>query len=270
MSDEQRMWESGEAYEHYIGRWSRRVAADFLRWLGRPGGRWIDVGCGSGALSAAVLAAAAPESVVGVDASAQFVRYAQAITGPRARFLVADARRLPLREGIADTCAAGLVLNFVPDSAAAVAEMRRVTRPGGTVAAYVWDYACGMQPIRCFWDAATEHDPRAAALDEGSRFPLCQPEPLAVHFAAAGLVDVETAALTVPTYFAGFSDYWTPFLGGQGPAPAYVMSLAPERRSMLRDTLAARLRVSADGAIELTARAFAVRGTVPGDVPAQA
>ena len=124
------MWEAGDAYEHYIGRWSRRVAAEFLRWLGRPGGRWIDVGCGSGALSAAVLAAAAPESVVGVDASAEFVRYTQANMGPRARFLVADARRLPLCEGIADTCAAGLVLNFVPDSGAAVAEMSRVTRRG--------------------------------------------------------------------------------------------------------------------------------------------
>ena len=145
--------------------------------------------------------------------------------------------------------------------------MRRVTRPGGTVAAYVWDYAEGMQPIRCFWDAARERDPGAAELDEAGRFPLCQPGPLAVLFGAAGLVDVETAALTVPTRFASFSDYWTPFLGGQGPAPAYVMSLGADQRDALRDTLAARLPVGADGGIELSARAWAVRGTVAGRRP---
>ena len=260
------MWRSGEAYERYIGRWSHRVAADFLRWLGCSGGRWVDVGCGSGALSAAVLAAAAPRSLVGLDPSADFVRHAQGRLGVgRTSFLVADARRLPLRTGAADTCAAGLVLNFVPETGAAVAEMSRVTRPGGTVAAYVWDYAEGMQLIRLFWDAAREHDPGAADLDEAGRFPLCRPGPLAALFAGAGLLDVETAALTVPTRFTSFADYWTPFLAGQGPAPAYVTALPADQRDVLQATLAARVPIGADGAVALSARAWAVRGTVAGE-----
>ena len=257
------VWAAGDAYEPYIGRWSRLVARELLAWLGTaPGGSWLDVGCGTGALGAAVLAAADPATVVGLDPSAGFLASARArLDDRRARFVVADARRLPLAGARFDAVVSGLVLNFVPDPAAAVAEMARVARPDGRVAAYVWDYAGGMELIRRFWDAAAALDPAAADLDEGRRFPLCQPEPLAGLFRDAGLVEVAVRPIQVPTVFRDFDDYWTPFLGGQGPAPGYVLSLDGAGRAALREELAARLPAAADGSIALAARAWAVAGT---------
>jgi SAM-dependent methyltransferase len=158
---------------------------------------------------------------------------------------------------------AGLVINFVPDQAKAVGEMRRVTRPGGVVAAYVWDYAGEMQMMRAFWDAAVALDPSAVALEEGQRFPVCHPEPLAKLFEGTGLKAVAVRAIDVPTIFKDFDDYWTPFLGGQAPAPGYCMSLSEERRAALCDRIRASLPIKDDGSIPLTARAWAVRGTAP-------
>lgn len=132
--------------------------------------------------------------------------------------------------------------------------------PGGVVAAYVWDYADGMQFLRYFWDSAAVLDPTAADLAEGARFPLCRPGPLADLWRAAGLVGVEATGLEVPTLFGDFDDYWNPFLGGQGPAPTYAMSLTEEARDRLRDHIRARLPVAADGSIPLSARAWAIRG----------
>jgi SAM-dependent methyltransferase len=154
----------------------------------------------------------------------------------------------------------GLVLNFVARAETALAEMARVTRPGGTVAAYVWDYAEGMQLMRHFWDAAGVLDPKAKELDEARRFWLCKPEPLSWLFLSAGLEDVEVRAIEVPTYFRDFDDYWSPFLGGQGPAPSYAMSLSEERRSELRQRIRAGLPSDSEGGIPLSARAWAVRG----------
>jgi hypothetical protein len=143
-----------------------------------------------------------------------------------------------------------------------VAEMARVAKPGGTVALYVWDYADKMQFMRYFWDAAATLDPAAQELDEGSRFPLCQPQPLTELFKAAGLRDVEVIPIDIPTDFANFDDYWTPFLGGQGSAPGYNMSLSEDQRGALREQLRATLPIEADGSIHLIARAWAVRGTI--------
>jgi len=257
------VWAAGDAYEPYIGRWSRLVAREFLAWLGpAAGGSWLDVGCGTGALAATVLTTADPAALVGLDPSAGFLANARArLDDRRARFVVADARRLPLAGARFDAVVSGLVLNFVPDPAAAVAEMARVARPGGRVAAYVWDYAGGMELIRRFWDAAAALDPAAADLDEGRRFPLCRPEPLAGLFRDAGLGEVAVRAVQVPTVFRDFDDYWTPFLGGQGPAPGYVLSLDEAGRVALREELAARLPAAADGSIALAARAWAVAGT---------
>ncbi|HST63309.1 MAG TPA: class I SAM-dependent methyltransferase, partial [Longimicrobium sp.] len=251
-------------YERYVGRWSRPVAAEFVRWLGVPhGGAWMDVGCGTGALSAAILDAAAPACVCGVDLSPEHVAAARArVADPRARFAVADATRLPDEENACDAAVSGLVLNFVPEPARALAEMRRVVRPGGTVGVYVWDYAGEMQLIRAFWDAAAELDPAAAQLDEGRRFGICRPEPLRTLFREAGLRDVQVRAIDVPTRFADFDDYWQPFLGGQGPAPGYAVSLDEDRRVALRERLRARLPTEPDGGITLNGRAWAARGTV--------
>jgi SAM-dependent methyltransferase len=256
-------WSGGDDYESYVGRWSRRVAVAFVDWLGLPPGlAWLDLGCGTGALTATVLARAAPASVLGVDPSPDFVGHAAAtVDDPRATFATGDAASLPAADDAVDATVSGLVLNFVPDVGAGLAECRRVTRPGGTVAAYVWDYADGMQPIRAFWDAAIELDPAARELDEGVRFPLCAPAALQAAFAGAGLADVGTTALDVEARFAGFDDYWRPFLSGVGPAPGYCAGLPPERREALRVLLAERLPVGADGTLALTARAFACRGT---------
>jgi SAM-dependent methyltransferase len=254
------MWASGDLYEPYVGRWSRLVADRFVAWL-RPGAgaRWLDVGCGTGALTGTVLAAADPASVLAVDRSRGYLDYARRrVAG--AGFGVADGGSLPVRDRSVDRVVSGLVLNFLPDPARAVAEMSRVCRPGGVVAVYVWDYAEGMQPIRRFWDAAIALDPAAAELDEGRTFPLCRPDRLAAVF--AGLADVESTAITVPTRFREFDDYWTPFLGGQGPAPGYCAGLSDAARQRLRDRLRSTLPTAADGSIPLSARAWAVRGTV--------
>ncbi len=258
------VWSTGGPYDAYVGRWSRRVAEVFVPWLDRPaGGRWLDVGCGTGALTGTVLALTDPAQVAGVDPSAGFLADARArITDPRSSFEVGDARSLPFPDGGFDAVVSGLALNFVPDPGRAVAEFARVAAAGGVVAAYVWDYAEGMAMMRYFWDAAVVVDPAAAEADEGRRFPLCQPVPLRALWTDAGLGDATVRAIEVPTVFTDFDDYWTPFLGGQGAAPGYLRSLTTEHADALRDLLRARLPSGADGSIPLTARAWAVRGTV--------
>jgi SAM-dependent methyltransferase len=252
-----------EAYEQYVGRWSRPVAESFVNWLDVSAGRrWLDVGCGTGALTAAILRAGGPGEVHGVDPSEGFLGHARRAThDPRARFSVGDARALTFPDGRFDAVVSGLVLNFVPEPAVAVAELARVTAPGGVVAVYVWDYAEGMEMIRRFWDAATALDPAAAAQAEGTRFPLCRPEPLRELWAGAGLTAVTVEPIDVPTRFPDFDDYWTPFLGGQGPAPGYVGTLDDDRRAALRDLLRDSLPAARDGSITLSARVWVVRGT---------
>ena len=254
-------WSSGAAYDGYIGRWSRPVAERFVPWLEpQPAATWIDVGCGSGALTETILGAARPVRVVGVDPSADFVEHARStIQDERSEFVVGDGAALPAASESADHVVSGLVLNFIADPDAALAEMSRVATAGATIAAYVWDYADGMQMLRAFWDAAIALDPGTASLDESTRFPLCRPEPLRRLFEAAGLSDVETSDITVDTTFTDFDDYWTPFLSGQGPAPGYCSSLDPADLDRLRDRLRDRLAPD-DGPIALTARAWAVKG----------
>ncbi|MFE9633551.1 class I SAM-dependent methyltransferase [Streptomyces sp. NPDC006463] len=255
-------WAVGAAYEPYIGRWSRAVAAEFAGRLGvAPGERWVDIGCGTGAVSRAALEVGAAGEVVGVDSSAGYVHHARSlVSAPRARFVVGDAMALPVRDAVAGAVVSGLTLNFVSDPARAVSEMARVALPGAVVGAYVWDYAEGMQIIRRFWDAAASLDDRAGELHEGTRFPLCRPGPLRALFADAGLTSVLVAAIDVPTRFRDFDDYWSPFLGGQGPAPGYASALPPDRRARLRELLRTSLPAAADGSIPLTARAWMVLG----------
>lgn len=259
-------WAAGDAYEAYVGRWSRIVAREFVRWLDLPPDlAWLDIGCGTGALSEAIVAQARPGSVLAIDPSAGFLAYArQRIPDPRVSFRQGDALALPDPDHPVDAAVSGLVLNFVADHARAVAEMRRTLRPGGTAALYVWDYSGAMEMMRIFWNEAAALDPGAAALDEGRRFPICRPDPLINHFKGVGFSGVELRIIDVPTVFRTFDDYWTPFLGGQGPAPGYCARLAPDRREALRLRLHAALPVQPDGSIHLIARAFAVRGTVPG------
>jgi SAM-dependent methyltransferase len=261
--DSNDIWANAAAYEQYMGRWSRLVARQFVAWLAVPAGTtWLDMGCGTGALTETIFESASPRYVVGTDSSQSYVAYLRRqLTDQRLCFDVGDASRLNFNDEFYDNTVAGLVLNFVPEPRQAVAEMARVTKPGGTVAAFVWDYAGEMQLLRRFWDAAVALDPAARELDEGVRFAICKPEPLAALFRHAGLKDVATRAIDVPTVFRDFDDYWSPFLGGQGPAPSYAMSLSDERRAALREQLRARLPIGTDGSIALSARAWAVRGT---------
>jgi SAM-dependent methyltransferase len=260
------MWAAGATYERYVGRWSRRVAADFLPWLQvAPGRRWLDVGSGTGILTRTILEGAEPSEVVGIDPSDGFLGHARAQTqDARARFELADARALPFDAATFDVVVSGLALNFVPDPAQAMAEMKRVVRPGGLVALYVWDYAGEMQMMRYCWDAAAALDPAARELDEGRRSPMCEPNALIALFVAAGLTRVAVREIVIPTVFRDFDDFWGPFLGGTGPAPAYIASLTPQHRDTLRERLRSTLPSNPDGSIPLKARAWAIRGARAG------
>jgi trans-aconitate methyltransferase len=257
-------WTGGDDYEAYVGRWSRRIAPIFVTWVGVPDGRdWVDVGCGTGALTATILERAGPASIVGLDRSPEFLDHARAtIQDPRVRFETGSADALPLAAASADAIVSGLVLNFVPDVTAALAEMARVARPRAAIAAYVWDYAEGMEPIRRFFDAAVVVDPAAGDEDEGARFPICRPGPLRDAFVAAGLSDVDVRSIEVPAVFADFDDYWTPFLSGVGVAPRYTVALDESTRVALRERLRAMLPAEPDGSIHLRVRAWAARGRV--------
>jgi SAM-dependent methyltransferase len=208
-----------------------------------------------------ILAFTSPARILALDPSIRFIEHARrTIDDPRINFEVGVAGRLPASTSSFDVIVSGLVLNFVPDPIQAVNEMRRVCRRDGVIAACVWDYAQGMEMLRYFWDAAIAIDPNARELDEGRRFPICQPGELERLFMKAGLGEIEFQAIEVKTAFRDFDDYWLPFLGGQGPGPGYVASLGSERRVDLENALRERLPISDDGSIELQARAWAVRG----------
>jgi SAM-dependent methyltransferase len=255
-------WSSGDLYEPYVGRWSRLVGSEFLRWLAAPaGGRWLDVGCGTGALAQTILSSASPLDVVGVDPSPGYVAHVEQRTADaRARFEVGDAQALSFPDESFDYVVSGLVMNFIPDRARALREMRRVVRSEGIVAAYVWDYPGEMQLMRFFWDTAVELDATAEDLHEGRRFSFCQPDGLVALLSEAGFTQPQVREIVVPTRFEDFNDYWTPFLGGQAPAPSYLASLGEEGRAALRDSVRRRLPIADDGSISLTARAWAIRG----------
>lgn len=255
-------WSAGDSYEHYMGRWSRLVAAKFVAWLSPPDqAAWLEIGCGTGALTAAILAGAVPRSLLSIDPSADFVAHARAATGDkRARFEMADALKLPAEPASIDVVTSGLVLNFVPDRPAALAEMQRVMKPDGLLSFYVWDYpGGGIRFIRQFWLAAIEIDPAAVELGEDRRFPFCTREGLLALCHEAGLRDVVIAPVEIETRFEDFEAFWQPFTLGAGPAPGYCMSLAEDHRARLKTRLAERLGEA--GPISLVARAWMAKAS---------
>ena len=254
-------WSDGNAYEHFIGRWSRQVAPRFVRWLECPPGlRWLDVGCGTGALTAAVLDAPHPTAVLGIDPSAGFVEEARRRVAGRAR---------EFGVGTADDAPPGgrRRRRLRPDAQLRARPRRRrrgdgAAAPAGTVAAYVWDYAGRMQLLRTFWDVACSLDVAAIDLDEAQRFPLCEPPALAESVGAGRAHRRSTSSIEVTTEFADFEDLWTPFLGGTGPAPAYVATLDAPRGTGCARAWQRMVHPDPDGHIRMHARAWAVRGRV--------
>jgi len=257
-------WQSGIAYERFMGRWSSLLGRKFLDWFAAgPGRSWLDVGCGTGSLTRLILETQQPKEIIGIDPSSGFISHAQAsISDPSVHFKVGLAQSLELDSGSMDAVVSGLVLNFVPQPETAILEMKRVTKPGGRIGVFVWDYAEGMQMLRYFWNAAAELDPKAAELDQGARFPVCQAGQLESLVRQAGLKQVEAAPIEIETVFKDFDDYWQPFLGGTGPGSAYAMSLDQDGRQKLEDQLRRTLPVDGNGSISLSARAWAVKGTV--------
>ena len=247
-----------------MGRWSARLAPLLVQFAAvADGDDVLDVGSGTGALAAAVADVAPSSRIVGIDRSAPYIVVARARhRSPRIRFEVGDAQQLPLKGMSFDRTLSLLMLNFLPDPQKALIEMIRVTRPGGTVAAAVWDYGEGMEMLRVFWDAAIALHPRVDAKDE-RHMPLSRAGELAELW-RRHLLNVSETALTIETPFSSFENYWSPFLQQQGPAGAYVATLSPVDREQLKSTV--RQRVCADRTdepITLRARAWAVRGVVP-------
>lgn len=254
-------WESGNQYEYYMGRWSRLVAQSFLDWLSPSTGlKWLDVGCGSGALSEAIINNHKPAELIAIDQSEGFVKTAQERLGNIARCRVGNALALPLEDSSVNVTVSGLVLNFISEPEKALDEMKRVTSSDGFVAVYIWDYAGKLDFLTHFWDVAVKLDPKALSLHEGKRFRDSNAEVLKDLFENAGFSEVEIAPIEIETHFRDFYDYWKPFLGGQGPAPTFVLSLDESERNKLRDELFEVLPIQTDGSIPMSARAWAVKG----------
>ena len=258
-------WQAGDSYDSYMGRWSRQIAPRFLNWLDAPSGKdWFEIGCGTGALSAAILAQSNPKSLVSMDPSDGFLAKARVnVPDRRVEFQVGDAQSLPVETASRDVIVSALVLNFVPDKTKALTEMKRAARNGATVGFYVWDYpGGGVEFMRAFWNAATALDPNASDLTEDKRFPFCTPDGLADLASGAGLAPIECRSIEMPTVFKDFEDYWHPFTLGAGPAPGYCMSLNPEARQRLKEKLNDSLPRNKDGSIPLKTRAWAVKTRV--------
>jgi SAM-dependent methyltransferase len=259
------MW-GGDSYDYLMGRWSRLIAPKFAGYAAvKDGDHVLDVGCGTGSLTRALLDVGPTVRVTAIDGSNDFVELGRRnVADDRATFSQGDAQSLQYPSDTFDKCVSLLVMNFVPDAKSAVSEMRRVTRAGGTLAAAVWDYGDGMEMLRHLWDEAASIDEAAVAKHEGN-MPLCRKGELATLWADDGMTNVDEGALVIQMDFASFDDYWSPFLTGIGPSGSYVSNLDASTQTALKDRLRGKLTQGRDDEpFSLTARVWAVRGTVEG------
>ncbi len=248
---------SADAYDRFMGRYSIPLASVFADFAGiAPSSRVLDVGCGPGALTAELVSRLGDQHVAAVDPSETFVE-AVRVRHPGVALHCSSAERLPMSDDSFDGALAQLVVHFMNDPVGGLREMARVTRPGGFVAACVWDFVEGGSPLSVFWEAA--HDLDAHAPGEAT-LPGTRRGHLALLFRDAGMSDVEESTLSVTVEHPGFEDWWQPFELGVGPAGSYVSALDAPARQRLMERCRERLR---DAPFALTAKAWAARGTVP-------
>ncbi|MCW2777613.1 MAG: class SAM-dependent methyltransferase [Frankiales bacterium] len=249
---------AGATYDAFMGRYSLPLSELFADAAGVTRGTALDVGCGPGALTGVLVSRLGPEAVRGCDPSPSFLEACRA-RYPGVVLETGRAEALPFPDDVVDATLAQLVLHFVSEPVQAAAEMARVTRPGGTVAACVWDAVDGMEVLRAFWDAASSV---AEVPAEAQTHPFGRPGEVVELFAGAGLEEVVESALDVATTYASFEELWNGFLGGVGPAGAYCVSRSEQDRARLREALFARCG-SPPGPLRLAARARCVVARVP-------
>lgn len=256
-------FQNADRYEQLMGRWSRRLAPSLIRFGGLgDGDRVLDMGCGTGSLIFALPDFANVASATGIDLTDAYVAAARARnTDPRLSFDVGDARALPYADSSFDRAFSLLVLHFIPDARKAIEEMRRVVRPGGTIAAAVWDSYGGQPFARILWDIAGVLDP---ALERPLFRPLTGPGEMEKLWLDLGLRDVEQVSLLIHMEFQSFEDYWAPFASGEGPHGQYVVKLPEEKRDILREHVRrAYVANRPDGPRSMVSVAWACRGRVP-------
>ena len=258
---------AADSYDAFMGRWSRRLAPVFLDFSGLSDGeRVADIGCGTGSLTFEIPKRANVASIEAIDFEAKFVEAARGRNGDnRINFQQGDACQLPFADGQFDRALSLLVLHFVADPHKAVAEMRRVVRPGGVAAATVWDNYGGQPSIRLFWDIAATLDPRVVERRNAALFrPMTTGGELGAAFSKAGFADVTETALSIRQDFANYDDYRTPMARGQGVLANLLETAPQETRDNIDDALkASYLSGRPDGPRSFVSVAWAVRGTVP-------
>jgi ubiquinone/menaquinone biosynthesis C-methylase UbiE len=257
-------WSGSKAYDEFMGKWSLLVARKFLGWLGESdiieNKKWLDVGCGTGVLSYEIANTSQPTSVLGIDPSAQYLPKYSDQSSDIIEFKVGSGNKLPVNQSEFDFIVSALALNFMSNKIESIKEMLRVLKPGGIIALYVWDYAEKMEFLRYFWDGVIKTDSSSIKFDEAQLFPICNIDNLTELFSSCGVNSIITKEIIIDTTFSNFDEYWTPFLGGQGPAGNYLQLHDEKKRKKIRDRVKEHLPISDDGTINLIARAFAIKG----------
>jgi trans-aconitate methyltransferase len=256
-------WDDTAGYELYVGRWSRQLSADFIQWLRpKPGSTWLEIGCGTGALTSAILHGAKPAHVVAIDKSAAYLQQAQKeLASANVTFVTGDVESVAPTKRF-DMISSGLVLNFLPHPAQSLRRLMHNLNPGGQLSSFVWDYAGHYQPMRYFWDAAGQIFETAAQYDAGIKFQICNPERLTSLFKSLGLTEIEVTNIERIATFDGFDDYWEPIAAAQGSVTEFMNTLSSGQKADLKETVRKRLPIAANGEIKLVLNALAIKGSL--------